>query len=89
MGSLFLIFWAISTLGGVVLLHQVGKNVNFILDLISAALGSIMTLFVFAIPIGLIYGLICAFTTVVFSFAALFTLSMFIVMILVLWSIIN
>ena len=89
MGSLFLIFWAISTLGGVVLLHQVGKSVNFILDFLSAALGSIMTLFAFAIPIGLIYGLICAFTTVVFSFAALFTLSMFIVMILILWTIID
>lgn len=89
MGTLFLIFWTISTLGGVVLLHQVGNNVNFILDFLSAALGSIMTLFAFAIPIGLIYGLICAFTTVVFSFSALFTLSMFIVMILVLWAIVN
>lgn len=86
---MFLSFWAISTLGGIVLLHQVDKNVNFILDLLSSALGSIMTLFAFAIPIGLIYGLICAFTTVVFSFAALFTLSMFIVMILVLWAIVN
>ena len=82
MGKLFLIFWFISSLFGISIIKKRGFDYNLILAFFSAALGTIMTMFLFAVPVGIIYGLICVFTTVSFSFAALFLVSMGIVGIL-------
>ena len=82
MGKLFLIFWFISSLFGIPIIKKRGFDYSLILTFFSAALGTIMSMFFFAIPVGVVYGLICVFTTVTFSLAALLLVSMGIVTIL-------